>query len=54
VPFPDLSDPRLSQIKDVKDLERFPRDRRTLRWRGEYVVVAACIAFAIAAYFFGR
>jgi hypothetical protein len=54
--MPDLFDidPKLGQVNDVKDLERYPRDRRTIRWRGEYVVAAFCIAVVVFAYFFAR
>jgi hypothetical protein len=29
--------------RDIKDLERYPQDRRTIRWRGEYIVVFVVI-----------
>lgn len=35
-------------ITEPKDLERYPRrDRRSLRWRGEYIVVLAAVRVLI-------
>lgn len=41
-------------IEEPRDLERYPQDRRTVRWRGEYVVALLCLTIVVLAILYGR